>query len=77
MTETATIRVTVETRDLLAREAADQGISVSKLLAEYATRTHIHRIYADERESWARALKDPAFSAEISEWDEMEQDEFD
>ena len=77
MTATATIRVPVETRDRLAKVAAERGISVARLLAEYATSEHIHLIYADERRSWSEALADPQFVAELDDWDATEPDEFD
>jgi hypothetical protein len=77
MGSTATIRVPVETRDLLAKVAEERGVSVARLLTEYASSTHIHQIYADERRSWSEALANPMFVAELDEWDATEPDEID
>lgn len=77
MGATATIRVPVETRDRLAKVAKERGVSLARLLSEYATREHIHLIYADERRSWSDAIADPGFVAELDEWDATEPDEFD
>jgi hypothetical protein len=77
MGDTATIRVPIETRDRLATVAEERGISLARLLTEYATREHIHQIYADERKSWSEAIANPGFVAELQEWDALEPDEFD
>lgn len=76
MGDTATIRVPVETRDRLAKVAEQRGVSVARLLSEYASSEHIHQIYADERRSWSEALANPQFVAELDEWDAAEPDEF-
>jgi hypothetical protein len=77
MGATATIRVSVATRDMLAKVADERGVSVAHLLNEYATSEHIHQIYADERRSWSAALSNPVFVAELDEWDATAPDEFD
>ena len=77
MSSTATIRVPVETRDRLAKVADRRGVSVARLLTEYATNEHIHQIYVDERRSWGEALANPHFVEELDEWEATEPDEFD
>jgi antitoxin MazE7 len=53
-TETATIRVTRETRDLLARQAGERGLSLSAMLSELARDVAAEGIFRAEREA-ARA----------------------
>lgn len=77
MAETATIRVPREIRDRLAKAAERRGISIAKLIAEYATQEHIHQIYVDERRSWAEALGQPEIAAELELWDETVADAID
>lgn len=77
MEEIATIRVSVETRDRLVEVAERRGVSVPKLLAEYAWSERIDQIYVDERRSWSEALVNPIFVAELDEWDATEPDRFD
>lgn len=74
MGATTTIRVPVDTRDILARLADSQGVSLSKFLAELATREHLHLIYSAERAATAADLNDPAARAEYELWDEAESD---
>lgn len=76
MSETATIRVPVETRNKLAELAALRGTSVAKLISEFASSEHLHQIYADERRSWSEALERPEVIAELELWDAA-NDEFD
>lgn len=77
MAETATIRVPRETRDRLAKAAERRGVSIAKLISEYASREHIHQIYVDERRSWAEVLGQPEVAAELELWDETAADGFD
>ena len=74
MAATTTIRVPVEVRDRLALVAESRGVSVPKLLAEFATTEHIHQIYDEERRAWSEALERPAFVAELELWDEDASD---
>jgi len=53
-TDTATIRVTRETRDLLARQAQDRGMSLSAMLTELARDVARDAVFRSEREA-ARA----------------------
>lgn len=77
MEPTATIRVPQTTRDTLAEVAAARGVSISRLLTEFASREHIHRIYASERAAMAKDLADPVASAEYELWDDFESDGLD
>jgi hypothetical protein len=49
--ETSTIRVTRETRDLLAREARERGQSLSAMLAEVARDIARETAFRSEREA--------------------------
>lgn len=77
MSKTATIRVPVETRDSLARIAEQQGMSVSRLLTLYASREHIHAVYAAARAATEKDLQNPEMIAEYELWDEAASDDFD
>lgn len=77
MSATATIRVPKQTRDDLAQIAADQGISISRLLTEFATREHIHAIFAAERAATKKDLSDPSIAAEYALWDQAGSDGLD
>jgi hypothetical protein len=48
---TATIRVPLETRDRLAARAAERGVSVSSLLSEFARRAERADALRSEREA--------------------------
>lgn len=52
---TATIRVTRETRDLLAAQARERGVSLASMLSELARRAERDRMIDSEREA---ALED-------------------
>ncbi len=77
MSATATIRVPKQTRDDLAQIAANQGISISRLLMEFASREHIHAIFAAERAATKRDLADPSIAAEYELWDQSDSDDLD
>jgi uncharacterized protein (DUF1778 family) len=49
--ETATIRVTRETRDLLARQAHERGMSLSAMLTELARDVARDAVFRSEREA--------------------------
>jgi hypothetical protein len=49
--ETATIRVTRATHDLLAEQARQRGVSLSALLGEIAREREIEVIWRSEREA--------------------------
>lgn len=68
-TETATIRVSRETRDLLAAQARGRGVSVAAMLAEFAQQAHRDAALAAEREAARRDARDDSVSAEEREWE--------
>jgi len=76
MAPTATIRVPLDTRDSLARIAESYGLSLSKLLTEFAAREHRHLVFASERAAAAADHENPLALAEYSLWDESESDDF-
>ena len=62
-TSTTTVRVSVQTRDRLAAQARERGMSISALLAELAGRADREAMFNAEREatraeSAARATRD-------------------
>lgn len=67
--ETATIRVTRETRDLLAHEAEQRGISLSALLADLAREMLRDAIFHSEREASRADSRNSRAMAEQREWD--------
>lgn len=69
MSNMATIRVPITTLDRLARLAEMRGITIEKLLDDFAKREYLHQTFADERLSWGKALENPAFVAELDAWD--------
>lgn len=68
-TKTATIRVTRQTRDLLAEQAQARGISLSAMLAELARSAEREAIYRAEREASRADAGDLAVSAEEHDWE--------
>jgi len=66
------IRVSVTTRDSLARVAAAEGLSLTAYLEKQARRAERDLILADYRACAIEAYKDPEFIAEMREWDEMD-----
>ena len=71
-TPSTSIRVSVATRDALAKEAELAGVSLARYLDKIARRGEKERIFAEFRASEIEAYKDPAYVAEILEWDEMD-----
>jgi antitoxin MazE7 len=67
-TETATIRVTRETRDLLARQARERNVSLSAMLTDLAREVASEGIFRAEREA-ARADAIAEVRAEEWEWE--------
>ncbi len=49
--DTATIRVTRETRDLLAEQARERGVSLSAMLTELARDVAREAVFRSEREA--------------------------
>jgi hypothetical protein len=67
--ETATIRVTRETRDLLAQQATDRSMSISALLADIARGMLRDAIFDAEREAARADARNPAVRDEDREWE--------
>jgi len=71
---TTTIRVTRETRDLLARQAEARGISLSAMLARLARRETHEPIFRAERDAEMSDRKNPEVLTESREWDVASSD---
>ncbi|MDR1187945.1 MAG: hypothetical protein LBK95_10915 [Bifidobacteriaceae bacterium] len=62
------IRVSRDTRDILAREAAKAGVSLAAYLDEVAEEALRQEVFAQARADWTEALKDPEFVEEVMDW---------
>jgi hypothetical protein len=67
--ETATIRVTRETRDLLAHQAGERGVSLSAMLADLAHDVAREEIFRAERDATRADAAVAAVKAEDREWE--------
>lgn len=72
--ETATIRVSLETRNLLAEQARERGISLSAMLAELARNAEREAAYQAEREANRADARNSAVRAEENEWEAVVED---
>jgi hypothetical protein len=68
-TETATIRVTRATRDLLAKQARSQGTSLAALLADVAREREARSIWDSERAASRIDAENPDVGAEDLAWE--------
>ncbi len=68
-TDTATIRVSRETRDRLAARARARGLSVSALLAEMVRAAEREAIFRAERDAARAEAGGRAVVAEQREWE--------
>ena len=68
-TPTTTIRVTRETRDRLAAQARQRGVSISSLLAELAAQADRQVIFQAEREAERAEARDAAVREEARDWE--------
>lgn len=68
-TPTTTIRISVHTRDRLAAQARERGISISALLAELAARVEREAIFRAEREATRAEATTQAVRDEYRDWD--------
>jgi hypothetical protein len=68
-TETATIRVSRETRDRLAEQARARGVSLSAMLAEFARQAEREAAFRAERAASRADAGDAAVRAEEREWE--------
>jgi hypothetical protein len=69
MSATATIRVPLETRDLLAAYAQERGLSLSALLSEFAHRAERVDAFRSEREATRADASDGEAAIEEREWE--------
>jgi hypothetical protein len=74
---TATIRVTRDTRDLLAEQARVRGISLAALLAEMAHEREIGAIFESERQACRAEAGDSAAGEEMRLWEATLEDGID
>jgi post-segregation antitoxin (ccd killing protein) len=77
VSETTTIRVAKKTRDQLANEARERGLSVSELVARMARDAERERSFASEREAQRLDALNPEAIAEYAVWDEADSDGLD
>ncbi len=68
-TETATIRVARSTRDLLAIQAQDRGVSLAALLAEIARERQTAAIWRSERAASRADAENPDVANEDRAWE--------
>lgn len=68
-TETATIRVARRTRDLLAEQASERGISLSMMLAEFAREADRDAALRSERHAARADSRDSVVDEEEGEWE--------
>ena len=66
---TATIRVTRETRDILAREASERGVSLSAMLADLARDMDRDAVFRSEREATRADAENRDAVNELREWE--------
>lgn len=76
-TETSTIRVTRATRDLLAQQARERGLSVAGLLGEIAEERRRAAIWRSEHEASRLDQRNPDAQAEAHEWEGTLEDGLD
>lgn len=75
--QTSTIRVTRATRDLLADQARERGVSLAALLAEIADERRRDAIWRSEREASRIDSQDPDAQSEIRDWEATLEDGLD
>ena len=68
-TPTTTIRVTVGTRDRLAAQARQRGVSLSALLTDLASQADRHAIFQAERDAEQAESGGAAAREEARDWD--------
>jgi hypothetical protein len=73
-TPTTTIRVPVQTRDRLAAQARQRGVSVAALLTELAARAEHDAIFSAERDEARSDADARAARDEDRDWDDATGD---
>jgi hypothetical protein len=76
-TETATIRVARSTRDTLAKQASDRGISLASLLADMARERQVEAIWESERLATRADAENPGALEEMRLWEATLEDGID
>lgn len=76
-TETATIRVARRTRDALAEQAHERGISLAALLADMAHEREIEMIWESEQQATRADAQAPAALQEMRLWEATLEDGID
>ncbi len=76
-TETSTIRVTRVTRDLLAEQARERGVSVAALLAEIAQERRREAIWRSEQEANRIDARTADAQTELRDWEATLEDGLD
>jgi len=74
MDTATTIRVSRQTRDVLASHAKTCGVSLNALLTAFAADIERDRLLADYREATAAAVQDDAYLAELRVWEAADGD---
>jgi hypothetical protein len=74
--DTATIRVTRDTRDLLAEQARDRGVSLASLLGQIARERQTAAIWRSEREAARTDAENPDVADEERAWEVVLADGF-
>jgi hypothetical protein len=75
--ETATIRVTRDTRDLLAEQARARGVSLARLLAEIAHERELDAIFESERQATRADARSATALEEQGTWEGTLEDGID
>jgi hypothetical protein len=73
-TQTTTIRVPVQTRDRLAAQASERGISIAAFLTELASRAEREAIFRAERDATRAEATVAAVRGEDRDWDDVVAD---
>ncbi|MEO6794450.1 MAG: antitoxin [Mycobacterium sp.] len=68
-TSTTTIRVSAQTRDLLAAQARERGISIAGLLAELAADSERKAIFRAERDTTRAEAAERVAREEVADWE--------
>lgn len=76
-TPTTTVRVSVRTRDRLAAQARERGLSISALLTELADRADRQAMFSAEREATRAESAARAVREEDRDWATVTDDGFD
>lgn len=76
-TETSTIRVARATRDLLAAQARERGVSLAALVGEIAEDRRRAAIWRSEREATRADAQDGDAQAELHDWEDTLEDGLD